>query len=165
MGKRGVKPRPVEDRFWEKVNKTDTCWLWTATMNERGYGQLNVRGEGEAKGRPRRAHVLSWSFINGPVPAGMLVLHHCDVRACVRPEHLYLGTPADNMADCVKRGRHVAPWKGRRERVYRLTEADVRAIRSRHGQGESMNALAEEFGVVPSTIRDVVTRHTWAKVA
>lgn len=101
----GVYPRrskPLAERFWEKVRKSDGCWEWTGSRNAAGYGKLS---EGAA-GSPRlRAHRVSWELANGPVPAGLWVLHRCDNPPCVRPDHLWLGTRLDNMQDCARKGR------------------------------------------------------------
>src|SRR5258708_5631071 len=97
------KRRPEAERFWEKVRKTQSCWLWTgAHKNGRWpYGVLGGPGDDS----PRLAHRVSWELHHGPIPAGMNVLHKCDNPPCVRPAHLFLGTFADNTADMVKKGR------------------------------------------------------------
>ena len=89
---------PLETKFWKYVNKTDGCWLWTGKARREGYG---------AVGWPKTisAHRLSWGLHNGPIPAGLWVLHKCDVRLCVRPDHLFLGTNLDNMRDRIKKRR------------------------------------------------------------
>ncbi len=93
------KVRPVEDRFWEKVQKGDGCWEWTGAKT-RGYGVINMgRGKG-LKG----AHRLSYEINVGPVGA-LWVLHRCDNPPCVRPDHLFLGTTADNTQDMMSKGR------------------------------------------------------------
>lgn len=95
-GRRGT---PAE-RLWRRTVKTETCWLWTgATDGKYGHGRLNVDG------RPVQAHRVAWADAFGAVPAGMSVLHKCDVALCVNPAHLFLGTQADNMADMTSKGR------------------------------------------------------------
>ena len=98
--------RPVEERFWEKVQKTEGCWLWTGCMRagKFQYGRLRF---------PRRmelAHRASWILAYGPIPPGdgfhgTCVLHRCDNPRCVRPDHLFLGTMKDNIHDMFRKGR------------------------------------------------------------
>jgi len=113
-------PRPsVEDRFWAKVNKNGpvpdrypelgSCWLWTAAVT--------VCTNGDQRGSFRRthrraelAHRVSWELTNGPIPEGMKICHRCDVGLCVRPDHLFLGTQAENIQDMRNKGRHRMPW-------------------------------------------------------
>lgn len=91
--------RPIEERFWEKVKKTSECWLWTAAVDRKGYGRIGLGPD------LLGAHRYSWELAYGPIPDGMAVLHHCDNPLCVRPEHLWLGTIADNNRDMIKKGR------------------------------------------------------------
>lgn len=93
---------PVEDRFWSKVEKTETCWLF------RGCRQTKIGldyGGFAYKGQTRVAHRVAWELSNGEIPGKLFVLHKCDVPRCVRPDHLYLGTQKDNMRDASLRGR------------------------------------------------------------
>lgn len=90
-------------RFWEKINKTETCWLWTASTRGSGYGCFRFNGRTESANR------VSWIIHNGEIPDGLLVLHKCDVPSCVNPDHLYLGDFSQNMKDAWERGHRLPP--------------------------------------------------------
>jgi len=87
-----------ESFFWSKVNKTDGCWEWNRTPSKSGYGNV-VRRRKQIS-----SHRASWEIHYGPIPNGLWVLHKCDNKLCVRPDHLYLGTNSDNQRDAVHRG-------------------------------------------------------------
>ena len=95
-----LQTKSLWERFHEKyVPVTETgCWIWTRSKC-RGYGRISYNGTG------KMAHRISWEIHCGPIPEGMLVLHKCDVPACVNPEHLFLGTYKDNTQDAIKKGR------------------------------------------------------------
>jgi hypothetical protein len=109
--------RDVRLRFWEKVEKSEGCWLWTASRHTDGYGRFGPN-HAEAK----RAHRVAYELEVGPIPPGMLVCHRCDTPLCVRPDHLFLGTIGDNNRDMEAKGRSRRPlwiqlgWGPRRKR-------------------------------------------------
>ncbi len=155
------------DRFWAKVDRNGPtpshvkglgpCWTWTASRNWDGYGQS---WDGE---RLWIAHRFAWTLVNGPIPDGLCVLHRCDNPPCVRPDHLFLGTNAVNVADRERKGRGNQPAGGANGRA-KLTEAAVREIRRRAAIGESHSALGRAFGVSNVIAGRVVRRETWAHV-
>ncbi len=142
-----------EERFWSQVNKTETCWLWTGTIASTGYGIISI------KNRRAGVHRVLWEHVSGkPVPVGMFVCHHCDIRACVRPDHLFLGTHQDNMADMRQKGRHHGNGlAGEQHSQAKLLADDVAAIRERwaHG-GISQRELGEIYGVHQVNISRIV---------
>lgn len=130
------------------------CWLWTKSDNGFGYGKVHLPDHKE-----RSAHRLSWAMHVGPIPDGLLVLHHCDVPRCVNPDHLFLGDMRDNTLDCMRKGRHVAR-SGEANGAAKLTWDAVAFIRE-NPHNESMISLGKRFGVDPSTVRSVVIGETW----
>jgi hypothetical protein len=143
------------DDFWKKVQKTDGCWLWKASKTRNGYGQVSIRG------RVLKAHRVAYEFTRGPIPLGLFACHKCDNRACVRPDHLFLGTPRDNIQDAVQKGRMCA---GERQWCAKLTGEQVVDIRRRYAEGGiTHKALAREFGVSSATICLIVTGKKWSQ--
>jgi HNH endonuclease len=96
----GVWERPaLEKRFYFSVYKTRNCWFWIGAATSLQYGVIKL-----PHGRTVTAHAASWIIHNGPIPEGIFVLHHCDTRQCVRPDHLFLGTQKDNQQDAAAKG-------------------------------------------------------------
>lgn len=130
-----LKPlRPVEDRFWEKVDKRghDECWGWNGSKSSHGYGQLRIND------RLNMAHRFSYELHNGPIPDGLDVLHKCDNPPCCNPNHLFVGTAKDNTADMLAKGRGSKPpvskRKGEKHPLAVFTNAQVRELRRQFAQ-------------------------------
>ena len=156
----GIYTRPtIEERFWPKVQKPigEGCWLWIGRVNRFGYGAFTwIRNSGRVEG----AHRVSWELHNGPVPYGVNVLHHCDVRNCVNPAHLFLGTDSDNMRDMVEKGRRIY-HKGIKSLHCKLTEAQVREIKfSKLRYEECM----KKFSVSYSTVDNIRHNRYWKHI-
>lgn len=152
---------PPEEIFWAKVDKRgpDECWEWQGDTYDIGYGRFH------RKDKVYRTHQFSYQLHNGPITKGLGVLHKCDNPRCVNPNHLFLGTPADNHADMVSKGRR-AYMKGDRSHYKKLTSDDVREIRRRYAAGGvTQRQLAAEYGIQSSNICFVVTRKTWQDVS
>jgi hypothetical protein len=149
----------VTRRFWAKVlvDAPDRCWNWIGKKCGAGYGGL-WGGE-----KQLGAHRVSFLLHKGEIPNGMVVQHDCDNPSCVNPAHLTLGTHKTNSDDKIVKGR----WKpsgtcGEQINNARLTEGDVRLIRTRGG---TLAAVATEFGVSQGTIWNIRTGRTWRHVS
>ena len=168
--RRGTTDRVVqpsfEERFWTKVAKVDGdgCWEWLGSRVGSGkpearYGQF-ASGDTQLK-----AHRVAWELTNGPIPEGMLACHRCDNPGCVRPSHLFLGTPKDNSVDMVEKGRG---WKhdGALCPRAKLTPEQVAEIRSKYVHGQyGYKRLGAEYGMDPGTIERIIKRETWREYA
>jgi hypothetical protein len=96
--------KPAEERFWKHVKKSpDGCWLWIGGTARGGYGEFNAGG---LKRGNISSHRFSYELHYGPIPEGMDICHHCDTPACVRPDHLFVGTRSDNVQDMLRKNRH-----------------------------------------------------------
>jgi hypothetical protein len=138
------------------------CWLWAGFIEKGGYGLF--RFDSRLSHRSR-AHRVSWELFRGPIPASLSVLHHCDVRCCVNPYHLFVGTHADNTHDAMKKGR--MKWLGAPGEVNshaKVTTTSVLAIRAASETGKTSKELAKKFGIAPNTVRDIATKRTWKHV-
>lgn len=146
---------PVRPRFDERyVPEPNTgCWLWTHTIFKTGYGSISVNG------RPTKAHRVSWMLHHGEDPGRMHVLHKCDVPLCVNPDHLFLGTHAENMADMARKGRAAGAYG--EQRNAKITEEDVRAILR---DDRSAIVVAKQYGIDRVSVWNIRLRRTWAHV-
>ena len=155
---RAYRTLTPEQRFWPKVNKTDTCWLWTGYTMPFGHGQ--IRGKDKAV----LAHRLSWELHNGPIPEGMEVCHNCpsgDNPRCVNPDHLFLGTQIDNMLDAVKKKRHAF---GERQGQAKLKESNIKEIVEMHDSGMTKTAISRHFNVSRACVSGVLKNTRWKHV-
>jgi DNA-binding XRE family transcriptional regulator len=161
----------AEERFWKKVNKSDECWNWIGAKSRGGYGSFGGT----------KAHRYAYELANGSIPEGLFVCHKCDNPGCVRPDHLFLGTPKDNTDDMWAKNRArpgkllhpsgVDHWTKRQPNRIRygeeapntkLTEENIREIRRRYfTEGMLQDELATEYGVTSHTIGDIVRNDTW----
>jgi len=137
------------ERFESQVSPPDSngCHIWTGATLPRGYGQIHLAYPVR---RTSTTHRVAWELYRGPIPEGLWVLHNCpngDNPGCVNPEHLWLGTHADNMRDMLNKGRSNY---GERHYHSKLTKSDAEAIKSSE---DSPQFLADLFGVTPGHIR------------
>jgi len=163
-----VNPKsPPEYRFWKQVDVhgpvhpvCGQCWVWTGGIRPDGYGWFNLDN------KQTYVHRFSYAHLVRPIPNNMQVLHQCDNRSCVRPEHLFLGTTQHNTQDRVDKGRSA---KGEAIGPSVLTEEDVRDVLRRYRRwshkGSNARELAEEKGVDRCTIRRIISEKTWKHVS
>lgn len=154
--KRGpYKKASLVDRLERRTTYSGTCWLWEGCVNNMGYGQITSGGS------TLQVHRVAYEQLVGDVPDGVNVLHRCDTPRCWNPQHLFLGTHADNVADKVAKRRHVFgerhPWTGRKIAVdehpsTKITDADMVDVRFLVGQWLTQAAVAREYGVGQSCI-------------
>jgi hypothetical protein len=171
-------PIPIEKRFWDKVKKTTSCWLWTGSTDWR-YGSIWIDG------RLVKAHRVAWELTYGPIPLGQLVLPRCDVTLCVRPDHLFLGTQHENLIDASRKGRsaaqrypdrigvHLRNWsqdhperirRGEQNNKAKLTSVKVREIRKAAAGGTNCSDLGRTYGVSRVAVANIVKRKVWRHV-
>lgn len=148
------------DRFWRNVDRSggpDSCWPWTGYVRESGYGCFGL------KGKEFKAHRVSYFIEHGSIDNDWLVLHHCDVRSCVNPAHLFLGTPKDNSQDAVTKGRNTRLF-GEQNGKAKLTRAAVLSIRRMCSKGVYQKTAARRFGVSEATVSYIVNGGRWKQL-
>lgn len=145
------------EMFWSHVDQTtEGCWEWKASRFPNGYGQAHLNGLGTG------AHRVSWTLTNGEIPPGMAVCHHCDNPPCVRPDHLFLGSPQENTADMITKGRYRAP----RRTMAKMTDEQVRLAREAYFAGGTTFAkLAAANGVTTMAMFNAVKGNTYQHVS
>lgn len=147
--------KTTSELFWGWVDKSGDCWIWMGYRDRKGYGQVRVNG------KTFYSHRMAWILSVGYIPKGMCVLHHCDNPKCVNPNHLFIGTHADNMHDMIKKGRHARGYKKKYlNSAAKLILEQAKKIRSLAGK-KSQGALAKIFGVAESTIEHIINGETY----
>ncbi len=166
-----VKSR--EKLFWPKVNKTKNCWLWTGGILTDGYGGFGIMHNKHLYSY--RAHRVAYGLIhNQSIPSDVLVCHRCDNPLCVNPDHLFLGTPADNSKDMVQKGRSLKGQRkipsecarGEHHGRAKLTITEVQEIRTILLQSNrpSYEEIGRQFGVNQSHIHRIAYRRVWKHI-
>lgn len=158
-----MRTRPAEERFWDKVQITDNCWIWTGALNDSGYG---VMGRGGRSGGNVRATHVSWKIHKKEeIQKGIFALHKCDNPICVNPEHLFLGTAKHNYDDMKIKNRNSDPPKlsGELNGYSKLTENQVIEIKSLKGQVKYQD-IADLYNVSKSCITAIMTGRNWGNV-
>lgn len=141
-------------RFMKFVLVTETCWIWTGSARG-GYGKFWMNG------KDVKAHRFSYEAHYGPIPEGMYGCHHCDVKLCVRPDHIFPGTHTENYLDAASKGMIV---RGEKRRDSKLKEADIPLIRAWRAEGKSLPVIGKMFGVSPGTIASIISGRNWSHV-
>ena len=144
---------PLADRLWARVDKSAEHWLWQGYISSTGYGEIHI-----GRSLPKvSTHRAAWIVTYGEIPEGQFVCHHCDIRACCRPDHLFLGTCAENLQDMVRKGRNKA-YRGMEHAMGRLTDDQVREIRRLVADGVPQTVIAVQYGVTSQFVSQLWRR-------
>lgn len=147
--------KSLREKFEERFYVTPGCWIWTHGTDSHGYGKITY------KSVTAKAHRVSYSLYISDIPAGLHILHKCDNPICVNPDHLFMGTHADNMRDKTKKGRAIGAHAGESHHKAKLTVEKVLRIRE---DARNTTQIAREYNVDRKTIDAVLSRKSWATV-
>lgn len=141
------------------VDKSDFCWTWNGGKYYNGYGQFY---EGPNK---ICAHRFSYKIFKGDIPKNKLVLHECDNRQCVNPDHLFLGTQKDNILDMIKKGRRVHSSRvGQNNGRTTLNDKDILKIRSDYKNGVSVKSICKSYKLSETQVYRIVKKQSWSHI-
>lgn len=163
----GMTAEETFTHFMGHVPPESGCWAWPMSTDTYGYGIVYISSGGTR--RRAKAHRLSYQMHNGPIPDGLVVRHSCDNPRCCQPQHLLVGTMADNTGDMLSRKRHShgsshnVP-RGERHTQAKLTESEVIQIRRLSQQGLTAQALADRFGVSRGHVAHILRRRVWKDI-
>jgi HNH endonuclease/MarR family len=161
--------KPLSERFWSKVAidaDPDKCWEWQGKPDAYGYGKIRR----VSRGKMEVAHRVAYELTHGIIPDGLWVLHKCDNPPCVNPNHLFLGTPMDNVLDKMQKGRQpkgdqIVTRRGEDHHSHKLTAEKVRLIRNLYDSGEAnQEQIAKQMNVARQTVGNVLRGITWKSV-
>lgn len=161
---RGQTVHSLEDRIYRMitVNEQNGCWEWLGALRN-GYGRLIVGSRIDGSRRSESAHRLSYKVFKGEIPEGLEVCHHCDNRRCVNPDHLFVGTRLENIADRETKGRNNPP-RGENHSKAKLTGITVRQARAMRKEGMTFDSIARTFGVHKKTVMDAIKGDNWRHI-
>ena len=150
------------ETFWAHVHKTDDCWEWTGTALVRGYGVLRWGGQTDRPNPKTLAHRISYAFAHPDWSGEGCVLHRCDNRVCVNPDHLFVGTRADNIADMLAKGRGPTNQVGEDNPRAKLTAELVREI---YVDPLGEKAASRKYGIAASVVGGIRRHEIWRSVS
>lgn len=159
LGSMEERVAALERRFWGKVNKREGCWEWTGTLHKSGYGGTCAGKSRTGKNGTITTHRLSWLLTFGDIPDKLFVLHKCDNKKCVRPDHLFLGTQKDNMGDAARKGLLSKPTR-KSTKLKKEQILEIRANKDRLSNKE----LALKFNTSAPNIYHILKGETWKTI-
>lgn len=161
-GRKTVDPYRRFEAMYEAIPEAG-CWIWLGSLSSGLRPEHQVYGKFSIDGKTMQANRASWVLFRGQIPEGMFVCHRCDVRSCVNPDHLFLGTQKQNLEDMVRKGRSPRP-QGEKSGHAKITNEAVLEMRLLRRQGKKIKELADKFGVGPSHVSNIVRGMRWSHI-